>query len=147
MVVGVTSKQSLAISAPRQADALWLAALLADGGELRLELVDLALLLEVEDDDAARGRGAQPVPVGGEDQRVDLVAGVEGVEVLGLVEVPQHGGSVLATGGAQRSVRGDGDGVDVTGVTDVVGLQAAGRELPNLNDQKSANVIIVFAYI
>lgn len=147
MVVGVTSKQSLAISAPRQADALRLAALLADGGELRLELVDLALLLEVEDDDAARGRGAQPVPVGGEDQRVDLVAGVEGVEVLGLVEVPQHGGSVLATGGAQRSVRGDGDGVDVTGVTDVVGLQAAGRELPNLNDQKSANVIIVFAYI
>jgi hypothetical protein len=65
---------------------------------------------------------------------VDLVAGVEGVEVLGLVEVPQHGGSVLAAGGAQGSVGGDGDGVDVAGVTDVVGLQAAGRELPDLSD-------------
>lgn len=133
MVVGVASEQGLAIGAPCQADALRLAALLADDGELGLELVDLALLLEVEDDDAARGGGAQPVPVGGEDQRVDLVAGVEGVEVLGLVEVPQHGGSVLATGGAQGSVRGDGDGVDVAGVTDVVGLETAGRELPNLS--------------
>jgi hypothetical protein len=62
-VVGVTSEQGLAISAPRQANTLWLAALLADRGVLRLELVNLALLLEVEDDDAAGGGGAQPVSV------------------------------------------------------------------------------------
>jgi len=65
---------------------------------------------------------------------VDLVTGVEGVEVLGLVEIPEHGGSVLATGGAERSVWGDGDGVDVAGVADVVGLETAGRELPNLDE-------------
>jgi hypothetical protein len=35
---------------------------------------------------------------------VDLVVGVQGVEVLGLVEVPEHGGTVLATGGAERAV-------------------------------------------
>jgi hypothetical protein len=64
---------------------------------------------------------------------VDLIAGVEGVEVLGLVQVPEHGGTVLATGGAERAIGGDGDGVDVAGVTDVVGLQAAGSELPNLD--------------
>lgn len=63
---------------------------------------------------------------------MDLVTGVEGVEVLGLVQVPQHGGTVLATGGAEGSVGGDGDGVDVAGVTDVVGLQTAGSELPDL---------------
>lgn len=63
---------------------------------------------------------------------MDLIAGVEGVKVLGLVQVPQHGGSVLAARGAQGSVWGDGDGVDVAGVADVVGLETAGRELPNL---------------
>jgi hypothetical protein len=63
---------------------------------------------------------------------VDLVVGVEGVQVLGLVEVPQHGGTVLATGGAERTVGGDGDSVDVAGVANVVGLQLAGVELPNL---------------
>ena len=63
---------------------------------------------------------------------MDLVTGVEGVEVLGLVEIPEHGGAVLATGGAEGSIGGDGDGVDVAGVTDVVGLETAGSELPNL---------------
>jgi hypothetical protein len=63
---------------------------------------------------------------------VDLIAGVEGVEVLGLVQVPEHGGTVLATGGAEGSVGGNGDGVDVAGVTDVVGLETARSELPNL---------------
>lgn len=64
---------------------------------------------------------------------MDLIAGVQRVQVLGLVEVPQHGGTVLAAGGAERTVGGDGDGVDVAGVTDVVGLQAAGSELPDLD--------------
>jgi len=63
---------------------------------------------------------------------VDLVTGVEGLEVLGLVEIPEHGDTVLATGGAEGSIGGDGDGVDVTGVTDVIGLEAAGSELRNL---------------
>lgn len=64
---------------------------------------------------------------------MDLIASGEGVEVLGLVKVPEHGGTVLATGGAEGSVGGDGDGVDVSGVTDVVGLETAGSELPNLD--------------
>jgi hypothetical protein len=63
---------------------------------------------------------------------VDLVVGVEGVEVLGLVKVPEHGGAVLATGGAEGTVGRDGDGVDVASVADVVSLELAGGELPNL---------------
>ena len=104
----------------------------ANGGVLGLELVNLALLLKVEDDDAAGGSSAEPVSVGREDKSVDLVAGVEGVEVLGLVEIPEHGGAVLTTGGAERAIGGDGDGVDIAGVADVVSLELAGRELPNL---------------
>lgn len=131
-VVGVTGEQGLAVGAPGQAHALRLTALLADSGELGLELVNLALLLKVKDDDAAGSGSAEPVAVGREDEGVDLVVGVEGVEVLGLVKIPEHGRSVLATGSAERAVGGDGDGVDVAGVADVVGLQLAGGELPDL---------------
>jgi len=131
-VVGVAGEQGLAVSGPGEGDTLGLAGLLADSGGLGLELVDLALLLEVEDDDARGGGSAEPVAVGGEDQGVNLVTGVQGVQVLGLVQVPEHGGSVLATGGAERAIGGDGDGVDVAGVADVVGLELAGGELPNL---------------
>jgi len=53
--------------------------------------------------------------------------------VLGLVQVPEHGGAILSTRSAERTVRGDGDGVDVTGVASVVGLNAAGSEFPDLN--------------
>ena len=63
---------------------------------------------------------------------MDLVTGGEGVEVLGLVQVPQHGGAVFATGGAEGAIGRDGDGVDVAGVANVVGLNAAGSELPDL---------------
>ena len=131
-VVGVTSEQRLAISAPGQGNTLGLAALLADLHVLGLQLVNLGLLLKIEDDDAGGGGSAQPVAVGREDKGVDLVTGGERVQVLGLIQVPEHGCSVLATGGAQRTIGGDGDGVDVAGVADVVGLDAARSELPYL---------------
>lgn len=132
LVVGVTGEESLAVSRPGEGDTLRLTALLANLHVLRLKLINLALLLEVEDDDAGGGGSAQPVAVWREDESVDLVTGGQRVQVLALVQVPQHGGTVLATGGAQGAVRGDGDGVDVAGVTNVVGLNAAGSELPDL---------------
>lgn len=133
-VVGVTSEQGLAIGGPGKGHTLGVAGLLGGtgGGEIGLQLVDLGLLLQVEDDDGGRSGGAEPVSVGREDKGVDLVVGVQRVEVLGLVKVPQHGGTVLTAGGAERSIGGDGHGVDVAGVADVVGLQLAGGELPDL---------------
>lgn len=124
----------MSVRAPCQTDTLWLSALLANSLELWLQLINLALLLQIEDDDAAGGGGAKPVSVGGENEGVDLITSVQGVEVLRLVQVPQHGGSVLSTGSAEGSVWGDGDGVDVTGVSDVVGLQSARAELPDLKN-------------
>lgn len=96
-VVGVTSEQSLTIRAPCQANTLWLSTLLANGLELGLQLVDLALLLQIKDDDEAGGSSAEPVSVGRENEGVDFVTGVQGVEVLGLVQIPQHGSSILST--------------------------------------------------
>lgn len=139
LVVGVTSEEGLAIGGPGEGNTLGLSALLANLDVLGLELVNLALLLEVEDDDARGGGSAQPVAVGGEDEGVDLVTGVERVEVLALVQVPEHGGTVLTTGSAEGTVGGDGDGVDVAGVTDVVGLDTASGELPNLFQVLSAH--------
>ena len=55
--------------------------------------------------------------------------------MLGLVQVPKHGGTVLATGCAERPIRRDGNGVDVAGVADVIGLDLAGCELPNLRSK------------
>lgn len=137
-VVGVASEQSLAVGAPGKGNALGVAGVLVvRDGEVRLELVNLGLLLEVKNDDAGGSGSAEPVAVGGEDESVDLVVGVKGVEVLGLVKIPKHGGTILATGGAQGSIGGDGNGVDVAGVADVVGLQLAGGELPNLCENVS----------
>ena len=131
-IVRVAGKEGLTVGAPGKADALGLAALLADGGILGLELLHLALLLQVEDDDGAGGGGAEPVAVGREGEGMHLVAGVQGVEVLRLIQVPQHRRAVLAAGRAQRAVRGDGHGVDVARVPDVVRLNPARRKVPDL---------------
>lgn len=131
-VISVPCKERLSISAPGQRDALRFPALFPDGDEFRFEFVHLGLLLEVKDDDGGCGGGAQPVTVGREYERVDLVAGIEGVELLGLVDVPQHGGTVLAAGSAQGAVGRDSHGVDVARVSNVVGLDAARGEFPNL---------------
>jgi hypothetical protein len=62
--------------------------------------------------------------------------------VLRLVQIPQHGGSVLATRGAERSVGRDGNSVDVASVSDVVGLQSARRELPDLFGHSQMNSFV-----
>jgi len=64
---------------------------------------------------------------------VDLVAGGQGIEVFGFVQVPQHGSSILSTRSTQRSIWRDGNSVDVASMTNVVGLKATGREFPNLD--------------
>lgn len=93
-----------------------------------------ALALEVEDFDAGRSGSAEPVAVGGEDQGVDDVTSLKGVEVLALVKVPEHGDAVLATGRGEGTIGRDGDGVDVAGVTVVVGLQLELLEFPDLTN-------------
>lgn len=61
---------------------------------------------------------------------------VQGVEVLAVVQVPQHGAGVLAAAGAQAAVGGHGHRVQVASVADVVGLQLAVRQVPDLKEDK-----------
>ena len=60
-----------------------------------------ALALKVEDLDARCSCRAEPVAVGREDKGIDNVTGLERVQVLALVEVPEHGDTVLAAGGRE----------------------------------------------
>lgn len=64
--------------------------LLSDFEEVRLELIDNRLGLEVEDLDARSGSGAQPVSVGGEGEGVDGVSSFERVQVLSFIKIPEH---------------------------------------------------------
>ena len=72
-------------------------------------------------------------PVRREHQRVDDVVVLQGVEMLVVSEVPQHGLAVLAAAGAQGAIRAEGDGVKVPGVANVVGLQLAVGQVPDLD--------------
>ena len=58
------------------------------------------LALQVENFDALSSSGTQPVSVGAEDQAVDDITGFEAVEVLALIQVPEHSDTVLSTGGS-----------------------------------------------
>ena len=53
--------------------------------------------------------------------------------MLAIVEVPEHGLAVLATAGTQGTVRGQSHGVEIAGVTNVVGLQLAVSQVPDLD--------------
>ena len=73
--VGVASEEGVAIGGPAHRDARDLDGLGAHGGDVvRDELRDNVLGLEVPDLHRGVGRRAQPVAVGGEEQRVDRVA-------------------------------------------------------------------------
>lgn len=89
--------------------------------------------LQVPDLDGGLGGSAQPVAVGGEAQGVDDVTSVQGVQALALRQVPQHGNTILATGGAQGAIGGDSHGVDVASVADQVVLQLAVGQVPHLD--------------
>jgi hypothetical protein len=144
-VVSITGEQSLAIRTPCQTDTLRLSTLLADCLEFWLQLINLTLLLQIKDNDAAGSSSAEPVAVRREDKGVDLITSVQRVEVLGLVQIPQHCGSILAARSAERSVGGDSNGVDVASMSDVVGLQPARRKLPDLKSLVSPISSLLFS--
>eukprot|EP00967_Tisochrysis_lutea_P116365 scaffold187307_cov26-Tisochrysis_lutea.AAC.2 len=76
----------------------------------------------------------EPVAVGREDHRVDDIARDKRVQVLALVEIPEHGGAVLTAGCAERAIGRDSDSVEVAGVADKVGAQLAIGEVPYLDE-------------
>lgn len=54
--------------------------------------------------------------------------------MLALVEVPEHRLAVLATRRAERAIRRHGDRVEVLGVTEVIVLELAVGQAPDLHN-------------
>ncbi len=54
--------------------------------------------------------------------------------MLALLEIPEHGGAVLATRGAEGAVGGDSNAVEVASVSNEVGPELAAREVPHLDE-------------
>lgn len=52
--------------------------------------------------------------------------------MFAIVQIPKHGDTVLPTGCGERSIGGNGEGVDVPGVTVVVCLELAFVQFPDL---------------
>ena len=131
VAVGGTREQDIAVRRPRQGgDPRQLGNVLAGLGDA----VDDALGLEVPDLNAVVGGGTEPVVLGGERQGVDGGASGQRVQVLALIDVPEHGSSVLATRGDEGTIRGDGQSVDDSVVADKVGSQLAVGQVPHLDD-------------
>ena len=127
-VVAESSEENLTIGRPSERQALWSLGIgvcsfsngfvgvdskvINDGsarrssvfGRMTCTETSLSLGLEVKDLDRGRGSGTEPVPVGREDQSVDNVTGFETVQVLAVVEIPEHGDSILSSGSGKRAI-------------------------------------------
>lgn len=132
LVIGVSGKQDLAISRPSEGNTLRGLRLLTDINEFRVEFINKVLGFQVPNLDSRFSSSAQPVAVGREAEGIDNGTGFQRVQVLSVVQVPEHGDTVLATGSAERTVGRDGDGIDVASMTIVVGLELALGEIPDL---------------
>mmetsp|Transcript_36633 Transcript_36633/g.55261 ORF Transcript_36633/g.55261 Transcript_36633/m.55261 type:complete len:377 (-) Transcript_36633:28-1158(-) len=130
VAVGAAGEEGVAVGGPAQGHAPRDAVL---GGVLGGQLVQDLLVLQVPDLDGDVGGSHEPVVLGAEGQGVDGAAGIQGVQVLAVVHVPEHGHSVLATGGAQGAIRGHGGGVDDASVAHQVGSELAGVQVPDLH--------------
>lgn len=96
-VVGVTGEQVLAIGRPSQGNSLRLLSLSTDS-ELRLQLVQQSSFLQVENLDTGGSGSSQPVSAWRESQSVNLRRGVQSVQGVVGVQVPQDDNTILTSG-------------------------------------------------
>ena len=90
------------------------------------------LRFEVEDFNAVSGRRTQPVAIGREDEGMYGVPSFKRIQVFAVVQVPQHGDTVLAARGSKGAIGGNSHGVDVARMTVMVCAELAFRQFPDL---------------
>jgi len=78
------------------------------------DTIDGLLRLQIPDGDVSLGGSAQPVSSGRESHSVDDITSLELVELFTLRQVPEDSITILTTRGTERTIRGDGDAVEVT---------------------------------
>ena len=134
-VVRVTREESGTISRPADRQTVGIRVLsLTQLSELRTELINNGLGLEIPDLDTVSGSSTEPVTVGREGKSVDERSSFEGVEMLGIVQIPEHDNTVLTSRGTERTIRGDSNSVNVTVVTNKVGSQLELGQIPDLDE-------------
>jgi len=133
VTVRLTREQSVTVSAPGKRHP---------GRETSLVLLLLrredlllnALVLQIPNLDGLIRRSDQPVVLRGEGKVVDRGGGVQGVQVLAIVDIPEHGGTVLTSRRAEGTVRRDGDRVDRGAVAREVVAELAVVQVPHLDE-------------
>lgn len=133
---GGTAEEAVTISGPLDGSAPRKARL--DGGlvflDWGLNVGKDFLVLQIPNLNGGIGSGTQPVVLRREAHGGDDGTGIEGVQVLSFVDIPEHSGTVLTTGSTERSIRRDGDGVDNFGVSCQVGLESTVVQVPDLDE-------------
>ena len=92
------------------------------------------LAFQIPNLDAFVRGGAEPVPIGRKDEGMDDFTGIQRVQPLALVQIPQHGGAVFAPRGAETAVGRDADGVEIPGVTHQIVAELAVGQGPHLDE-------------
>jgi len=75
------------------------------------------LAFKIPDFNSGISGSAEPISVGGEDQAVNNISSIKGVEHTTIVQVPEHSSTVLSSGSTEGTIRGDSNGVNVTSVS------------------------------
>jgi len=136
-VVGVSSVESETIGGPGQRDgrgSLALSRCQTKVGDILVQLGNQRLGLKIPDLDGGLSGSAQPVSRGREGEGIDDITSVEAVKLLSVVEIPESGGTVLASRSAERSIRRNSDRVDVSRVSNQVSDQLAVGKIPDLDE-------------
>ena len=134
-VVRVTREESGTISRPTDRQTVGIRVLsLTQLREFRTEVVNNGLRLEIPDLDTVGGSSTEPVTVGREGKSVDERSSFERVEMLGIVQIPEHDNTILTSRGTERTIGRDGNGVDITVVTNEVGSQLHLGQIPDLDE-------------
>jgi hypothetical protein len=134
-VIRVTREESGTISRPTDRQTVGIRVLsLTQLSKFRTELVNNRLGLEIPDLDTVGGSSTEPVTVGGESKSVNKRTSFQRVEVLGIVQVPEHDNTVLTSGSTERTIGRDGNSVDITVVADEVGTELELGQIPDLDE-------------
>lgn len=134
--VSVTSEEGVTVGRPGQRDAMDGHALVlgTKRRELGFKFINAHLGFQIPDLDGGGSGSAQPITDRGEDQGVDDVTSIQRGQVASFAQVPKHSHTVFATRSTQRSIRGNGNAVDITSVSHEVSAELAVVEVPDLDN-------------
>ncbi|GIX64498.1 sorbitol dehydrogenase [Babesia caballi] len=110
-------------------------------GLLAGDFCEHVLVLQVPDLDHLVGGDTEPVVARREAERVDGRAGLEQVQAVAVLHVPEARDAVFAARGAQRAVGGNRGGGDGAFVARQVELEVAGGQFPHLMHSFHANTM------